>query len=150
MQSTFLLIQYASQNIALLSCALFAGASCYVSLVEQPTIVAGGTELSGTYVLLAQPRPAFFQTFFAAIGGLAGVAVGIAGEMAPWLAGGLILCFAALFQVAVVLPATRRLVETDPGADRGKVARAFRGLARRHAVQSLAGLVSLSIYILKF
>ena len=68
MPSTLILIQFASQNIALLCTALFAGAATYISLVERPTIAEGGAALSGTYLLLAQPRPMFFQTFFAAVG----------------------------------------------------------------------------------
>jgi hypothetical protein len=148
MQSTFLLIQFASQNIALLCCALFAGAATYVSLVEQPTIIAGGTELTGAYVLLAQPRPVFFQTFFAAVGGLAGISAGITGGTAWWLAGGVVLVFAVGFQLAIVLPETRRLFQGDM-VDPKKVTAVFRKLAVLHAVQSLAGLAALSMFIMK-
>lgn len=149
MQSNFLLIQFVSQNIALLCCALFAGAAAYVSLVEQPTIIAGGTELTGAYLLLAQPRPVFFQTFFAAVGGLAGITAGVTGGAVLWLAGGVVLVFAVLFQLAVVLPATRRLFETDLTADPEKTSGMLRNLTRLHAMQSLAGLASLSMFILK-
>lgn len=148
MQSTFLLIQFAAQNIALLCCALFAGAATYVSLVEQPTISAGGTELTGAYILLAQPRPVFFQTLFATAGGLAGIASGIAGGGSLWLAGGLILAFVVLFQLALVLPEMRRLSEMDCSADPEPASALFRKLARLHALQSLAGLASLSMFIL--
>jgi hypothetical protein len=149
MQSTFLLIQFVSQNIALLCCALFAGAAAYVSLVEQPTIVAGGTELTGAYLLLAQPRPVFFQTFFAAVGALAGIAAGVTGGAVLWLAGGIVLSFAVLFQLAVVLPATRRLFDADLIADPEKTSGVLRKLTRLHAMQSLAGLASLLMFILK-
>jgi hypothetical protein len=149
MQSTFLLVQFASQNIALLCCALFAGAATYISLVEQPTIIAGGTELSGTYVLLAQPRPVFFQAFFGVAGSLAGIAAGVTGNAVLWLAGGLVLGFAVLFQLAVVLPETRRLLDADLAADPKKASAMFKKLTKLHAVQSLAGLASLSMFILR-
>src|SRR5207302_8759409 len=46
MTSTILLLQFASQNIALFCCALFAGAATYVSLVEHPAADEAGTELA--------------------------------------------------------------------------------------------------------
>lgn len=148
MQSTFLLVQFASQNIALLCCALFAGAAVYISLVEQPTIVEGGNELSAAYVLLAQPRPVLFQTIFALIGAIAGIAAGITGRDGWWLAGGLVLGLGVSFQLGVVLPETRRLLEIDM-ADSKKLAGVFARLTRLHAVQSIVGLAALSMFIMK-
>lgn len=149
MQSTFLLIQFASQNIALLCSALFAGAATYISLVERSTITEGGAELTGTYLLLSQPRPMFFQTFFAAVGGLAGIAAGITGNATSWLAGGLVLVFAVLIQLTVVLPETRRLIQADLISDPGKASNLYRKLTRLHTTQTLAGLASLAMFILK-
>ena len=149
MQSTFLLIQFVSQNIALLCGALFAGAATYVSLVEQPAIIDGGAELTGTYILLVQPRPTYFQTFFAAAGGLAGIAAGVTGNAALWLAGGLVLGLAVLFQLAVILPETRRLSQADLMADPDTASGVLRRLTKLHAVQSIAGLASLSMFILQ-
>lgn len=150
MQSTLLLIQFASQNIALFCCALFAGAATYVSLVEYPTMTEGGRELTGTYILLAQPRPAFFQTSFAVIGSLAGISAGVTGTAVWWLAGGLVLGVAALFQLFVVIPATRHLLEAATSGD-PKESGSFSlwPLARLHAMQSLAGLASLFMFIMK-
>jgi hypothetical protein len=149
MSSILLLIQFASQNIALLCAALFAGAATYISLVERPAIARGGPELTGTYLLLAQPRPMFFQTFFAAAGGLAGIAAGITGNAALWLAGGLVLVFAVLIQLVAVLPETRRLFQSDLSADPGKAFNLHRNLTRFHSSQTLAGLASLAIFILQ-
>ena len=138
MPSTLLLIQFASQNIALLCTALFAGAATYISLVERPTIAEGGAELTGTYLLLAQPRPMFFQTFFAAAGGLAGIAAGITGNGALWIAGGLALVFAVLIQLGAVLPETRRLFRADFNADPEQATNLYRKLTWFHSTQTLA------------
>jgi hypothetical protein len=151
MQSTLLLIQFASQNIALFCCALFAGASTYVSLVEYPAMTEGGGELTGTYMLFAQPRPAFFQTSFAAIGSLAGISAGVAGATAWWLAGGLVLGIAALFHLFFVMPETRRLAEgAESGDPKAAGARSPGRLASLHALQSLAALAALFMFIMKF
>ena len=150
MQSSLLLIQFASQNIALFSCALFAGAATYVSLVEHPTMDEGGRELTGSYILLAQPRPAFFQTSFAVIGSLAGISAGVTGSAVWWLAGGLVLGVAALLQLYVVIPETRRLVETATSGDPKESGLFSLGrLTRLHAMQSLAGLAALFMFIMK-
>ena len=149
MQSSLVLVQFASQNIALLCCALFAGAALYVSLVEQPAIAAGGAQATGAYVLLAQPRPMFFHTFFASVGALAGITAGVTGGVILWLAGGLVLTFATMFQLAVVLPETRRLFKADLIADPEKATDVLTRLTKLHAVQSITGLVALSMFILK-
>ena len=149
MQSSLVLVQFASQNIALLCCALFAGAALYVSLVEQPAIAAGGAQATGAYVLLAQPRPMFFHTFFASVGALAGITAGVTGGVILWLAGGLVLTFATMFQLAVVLPETRRLFQADLIADPEQASGVLSKLAKLHAVQSLVSLAALSMFILK-
>lgn len=151
MQSTLVLIQFASQNIALFCCALFAGAAAYVSLVEHPTMTEGGRELTGSYILFAQPRPAFFQTSFAVIGSLAGISAGVAGAASWWLAGGLLLGIAAFFQLSYVMPETRRLAESAASGDPKQSTSISSGrLARLHALQSLAGLAALFMFIMKF
>src|SRR3990172_5294952 len=79
MDSTLLLLQFTSQNIALFCCALFAGAATYVSLVEHPAMTEGGAKLASTYLLTSHPRPVVFQTSFGDIGSLTGILAGLAG-----------------------------------------------------------------------
>jgi len=149
MSSIRLLIHFASQNIALLCAALFAGGAKYLSLVERPAIAEGGPALTGTYLLLTQQRPMFFHTFFAAAGGLAGIAAGITGNAALWLVGGLALVFAVLIQLVAVLPETRSLFQSDLTANPVKASNLDRKLTRLHSTQTLAGLASLAIFILQ-
>jgi hypothetical protein len=138
MQSAMLLVQAMAYNVALCCGALFAGAAVYISLVEQPTILEGGRD-TGVYLLFAQPRPAVFLISFATVGGVAGLAAGIAGGAPWWLAGGVALLVAAALQQGAVIPATRGLADGDVAA--------LKRLARLHAVQSLAGLAALSLFI---
>ena len=86
MDSTLLLLQFTSQNIALFCCALFAGAATYVSLVEHPAMTEGGAKLASTYLLTSHPRPVVFQTSFGAIGSIAGILAGLAGGAPSWAA----------------------------------------------------------------
>ena len=149
MTSTLLLVQFASQNVALFCCALFAGAATYVSLVGHPAMDEDGTELADTHVLASHPRPAIFQASLGVIGSLAAMLAGSAGGAMWWLAGGIVLGAAALVQLFAVLPLTRRLTGIDPRADPQYAAEVIARLAKLHAVLSLAALAALFMFITK-
>jgi len=148
MTSMLLMLQAISQNIALLCCALFAGGSIYISLVEDPSTTEGGTELAGTYLLTAHPRPAIFQASFATVAALAGILTGLAGGAIWWAVGGAVLGIAALMHLFVVIPTTRRLSEVDPTADLERTDKLLARLAKLHAALSLASLAALFIFIM--
>ena len=149
MSSTLLLVQFASQNVALFCCALFAGAATYVSLVGHPAMDEDGTELADTHVLASHPRPAIFQASLGVIGSLAAMLAGSAGGAMWWLAGGTVLGAAAALQVFAVLPLTRRLAGIEPRADPKGAARMMARLAKLHAALSLAALAALFMLITK-
>jgi hypothetical protein len=149
MTSTLPLVQFASQNVALFCCALFAGAATYVSLVEHPRLDEGGADLADTSVLASHPRPAVFQASLGVIGALAAMLAGSAGGAMWWLAGGTVLGAAALLQVFAVLPLTRRLAEIEPRSDPKSAAQIITRLAKLHAALSLAALASLFMFIMK-
>ena len=149
MSSTLLLLQFASQNIALFCCALFTGAATYVSLVEHPAMDEGGAKLAGAYLLTTHPRPVIVQASFGVVGSLAGIVAGLAGGGLWWSAGGIVLAGAMLFQLSVVMRVTRGLLDFDPRGDPEAARRLFAKLAKLHAVLSLAGLTSLFMFITK-
>lgn len=117
--------------------------------MEQPAIVDAGAELTGTYLVLVRSRLTYFQTFFATAGALAGITAGVTGNAALWLAGGLVLGFAVMFQLAVVLPQARRLSHAELRADPHAASGIFSKLVKLHAIQSLAGLAALSMFLLQ-
>ena len=147
MKILMLMVYAMSQDVALCCCALFAGGACYVSLVEQPTILRARKDLTGAYILLAQPRPAVFETAFAAIGALAGIMAGISGSAGWWLAGGLLLAAAFVFRLAMVGPQTRRILEIGLHGDLDDAHEHLERLEKLHAVQSLLGLGALFTFI---
>ena len=148
MTAQLLMIQAISHNIALFSCAVFAGGAIYVSLVEDPATAEGGIELAGTYLLAAHPRPAIVQTLFAGCAALAGVLAGLAGSGVWWVIGGAVMGVAALAELFVVNPTARRLREINPAQDPARAKRLLARLARLHAGLSLAGLTALFIFIM--
>lgn len=149
MNSTLLLLQSISQNMALFCCALFAGGSIYISLVEDPAIAEGGTDLANTYRLIAHPRPAIVQCGFASIAALAGLVHAWSGGSIWWGIGGIILALCALIHLLVIVPATRDLADAARLDDPPQALAAFRHIARLHAGISLASLVALAVFILR-
>jgi hypothetical protein len=149
MTSTLLLVQFASQNIALFCCALFAGAATYVSLVEHATMEEGASGLGDTSVRTSHSKPAIFQASLGVIGALAAMLAGLAGGAMWWLAGGTLLGAAALLQVFAVLPLTRRLAGIEPRADPKNAAQMIARLGKLHAALSLAALAALFMLITK-
>lgn len=147
MTSILLMIQSMSQNIALFCCALFAGGSIYISLVEDPATSEGGTEFASSFLLWTYPRPAIVQVVFAVTAALAGTLTGFASGVIGWVIGGMILGIAALLHLFVVLPETRRLTNVDLTADPIHTARVLARLARVHAALSLLSLAALFIFI---
>src|SRR5437879_12240101 len=98
-----LLVQFASQNIALFCCALFAGAATYVSLVEHPRLDEGEAELADTTLVAAHPRPAIFQAALGVVDSFAAMLAGSAAGDIGWVDGGTVLRAAAVVTGFAVL-----------------------------------------------
>jgi hypothetical protein len=149
MNTTLILVQFASQNVALFCCALVAGAAVYVSLVEHPAIAEAGGKLAVGYLLFSQPRPVLYQGAFGVIGGIAGIVAGIAGGDFSRLAGGVMLLVSTLYQLTVVVPATRKVTSLAASDQAAELPRRLARLSRINAVQSLGSLAALLIFILR-
>lgn len=129
--------------VLLLCTGLFAGAAIYVSLVEHPARLAGGTMLAVTEFRPSYRRGAVMQASLAAVGVLSGVGDWARGHGALPLVAGLLLAGAIAFTLIVILPTNKRLMDPalDPGADEAAVLLARWG--RLHAVRTAAGLAAL-------
>ena len=149
MNPAILMLQAISQDIAIFFCALFAGGSVYISLVEDPATAKGGVKMAGAYLVTAHPRPAVIQTIFAAAGALAGLLAGFAGGALWWVGGGTILGLAAILQIVRVIPLVRAVAVAGPEGDPGWLNRQLQSLARLHAALSLCGLAALFVFIMK-
>ena len=149
MNSAMIMAQAISHDIAMFFCALFAGGSVYISLVEDPATAKAGPRMAGAYLVTAHPRPAIIQTIFATVAAFAGLLAGLASGSAWWLAGGAIRAFAVLLQMLKVIPLVRAVADAGPQADAGWLTRRLEKLARLHAVLSLAGLAVMFVFVMK-
>src|SRR5213593_409366 len=138
----------ASQWIATWAAGLFSGAALYVSLVEHPARMQCGTRLAVTQFGPSYKRGAVMQAALAAIGTLAGVAVGLARGSTAWLVGSLLLFLVVPFTLIVIFPTNHRLL--DPALDRSSpdAQRLLVRWGRLHEVRTVLGLGALIVFVL--
>ena len=147
MSPLLLMVQAISQYMALFCCALFAGATTYICLVEDPATSEAGPELAGLYALTAHPRPAIFLGSTAVVAALAGILHAMAGGSAWWLVGGLVQAIASLVYLFMVIPEARRIGGVAAADQHADMASATARLKLLHAAVSLGGLAALFIFI---
>jgi hypothetical protein len=132
-----------AEFIAVLSCAMFTGASVYISFIEHPARMQCGVELAATEFVPSYRRATVMQVSCAAVGLLSCVAAWLAGASFWWLVAGILLGSVIPFTLIVILPTNKRLL--SPTLDR-RSAEAERLLARwgsLHAVRSILSGIAL-------
>jgi hypothetical protein len=95
----------------LLATGLCAGAAVYVSLVEHPARVAGGTALVGAEFRPSSRRGAVMRASLAALAAVAGIVDWARGHGALPLPAGLVMVFLIAFTLGVILPTNKRLMD---------------------------------------
>lgn len=134
--------------VLLLCVALFAGAALYVSSVEHPARVAGGTALALTEFRPSYRRGAVMQASLAALGVLAGVGDWARGHGTLPLLAGFLMAFAIAFTLVVILPTNKRLMDPTLEAGGAEAAALLARWGRLHAVRTAAGLAALLLVAL--
>jgi uncharacterized membrane protein len=133
--------------VAVLACALFAGAAIYINVAEHPARLSCGTELAATEFVPSYKRAAVMQVFLALTATLAGIVRGWLGGGTIWfVASGLILAVIP-FTLIAILPTNSRLL--DPSLDRAsdEARTLLEKWGRLHAVRSLLSLVAAVLFI---
>ena len=136
-----------SALVAVLACALFAGAAIYINVAEHPARLSCGTELAATEFVPSYKRAAVMQVFLALTATLAGIVRGWLGGGTIWfVASGLILAVVP-FTLIAILPTNSRLL--DPSLDRAsdEARTLLEKWGRLHAVRSLLSLVAAVLFI---
>jgi hypothetical protein len=128
--------------VAILCTGAFAGAALYVTLVEHPARLAGGTTLAIAQFGPSYRRGAVMQASLAAIACLAGVTAWAGGQGALPLVAGLLMAGVIAFTLIAILPTNKRLLDPtlDPGS--AEAAALLGRWGRLHAVRTAAGVVA--------
>ncbi len=135
------------QFIAILCCALFAGAALYISLVEHPARRECGIELAATVFPVSYRKATVMQVSLAILGLVSAVMAWIMGSGIGWLIGGLLLGSVIPFTLLVIMPTNNQLV--NPALD--KRSESTRRLLARwgklHMVRSVLSVSALIIFL---
>jgi hypothetical protein len=141
-----------AEFISVLGCALFTGASVYITFVEHPARMQCGVEIAATEFGPSYRRATLMQATCAALGVLSSVAAWLSGATFWWLVAGVLLGSVIPFTLIAILPTNKRLL--SPTLDRRSVAaeRLLGHWGSLHAVRSvLSGLaLLLFLYLLVF
>jgi hypothetical protein len=133
--------------VAVLSCALFAGASVNISLVEHPARLQCGVEIAATEFVPSYRRATVMQASLAALGLVSSIAAWLAGAMFWWPVGGLLLGAVIPFTLIVILPTNKQLLNRALDEHSGQTAQLLPRSGRLHAVRSVVSAVALLLFL---
>ncbi|MGQ0812616.1 MAG: DUF1772 domain-containing protein [Nitrospiraceae bacterium] len=135
------------QFLAVLSCALFAGAAIYVNVAEHPARMECRTELAATVFGPSYKRAAPMQVILALVATAAGLLSWWMDGRVLWLVGALVMFAVIPFTLIVIMPTNRQLL--DPGLDRPSEAtrRLLEKWGMLHAVRSILSLAASCIFL---
>jgi hypothetical protein len=136
-----------AEFVAVLSCALFTGASIYISLVEHPARMQCGVEIAAREFAPSYRRATIMQATCAALGLLSSIAAWLGGARVWWLVAGVLLGSVIPFTLIVILPTNRRLLDPTLDARSPETERLLARWGRLHAVRSMVSGASLLLFL---
>ena len=136
-----------SQQLALVTAAIFSGAAIYINVAEQPARLQ-----LDPGALLAQWKPSYargliMQSSLVIVSGALGVLVYLGTWDWRWLLGAVLILVNWSYTLGVVLPVNRRLEATPPESANTETRRLIETWGKLHAVRSALGLSATLIYL---
>ena len=125
-----------AEFIAVLACALFAGAAI-ISFVEHPARMECGVEVAAMEFAPSYRRATVMQATCAAVGLVSSIAAQLAGASFCWLIAGVLLGSVIPFTLIAILPTNKRLLSPTLDRRSAEAERLLTRWARLHAVRSL-------------
>src|SRR6266567_5943831 len=136
-----------AEFISVLACALFAGASVYISLVEHPARMQCGVEIAATEFAPSYRRATIMQATCAALGLLSSIAAWLAGATFWWLVAGVLLGSVIPFTLIVILPTNKRLLSPTLDRRSAQTERLLARWGRLHAVRTVLSGLALLLFL---
>ena len=140
-------MRHIAEFIAVVSCALFAGAAVYISLVEHPARMECGVEIAATEFPPSYRRAAIMQASMAALGLASSIVAWLVGATFWWLVAGILLGSVIPFTLLVIFPTNKQLL--SPALDRRspQTGHLLARWGRLHAVRSVLSGLALLVYL---
>jgi hypothetical protein len=141
------MMRHIAEFIAVVSCALFAGAAVYISLVEHPARMECGVEIAATEFPPSYRRAAIMQASMAALGLASSIVAWLVGATFWWLVAGILLGSVIPFTLLVIFPTNKQLL--SPALDRRspQTGHLLARWGRLHAVRSVLSGLALLVYL---
>jgi anthrone oxygenase-like protein len=136
-----------SQQLALVTAAIFAGAAIYITIAEQPARLQ-----LDPGALLTQWKPSYargliMQSSLVIVSGVLGVLAYFGTWDWRWLLGAVIILANWPYTLGVVLPVNKRLEATPPGSANAETRGLVETWGKLHAVRSALGLAATLVYL---
>jgi uncharacterized membrane protein len=133
--------------LAILCCALFAGASLYISVVEHPARMECGAPVAATLFPPSYRRASKMQATLAVLGFVGGFEAWWFGAGVRWLIGAILLVLVVPFTLVAVMPTNARLVDAELDKQSPEAARLLARWGRLHAVRTVLSLAALLVFL---
>ena len=134
--------------LAIFCCALFAGASLYISFVEHPARMECGAPFAATIFPPSYRRASKMQASLAVLGFVGGFEAWWFGADVRWLIGAILLVLVVPFTLVAVMPTNARLLDADLDRQSPEAARLLARWGRLHAVRTILRLAALLVFLL--
>jgi hypothetical protein len=141
------MMRHIAEFIAVVTCAVFAGAAVYISLVEHPARMECGVEIAATEFPPSYRRAAIMQASMAALGLASSIVAWLVGATFWWLVAGILLGSVIPFTLLVIFPTNKQLL--SPALDRRspQTGHLLARWGRLHAVRSVLSGLALLVYL---
>jgi hypothetical protein len=135
------------QFLATFTCALFAGAAVYVSLVEHPARMGCGTLVAATQWAPSYRRGTVMQASLAVLSTVFGVSAWLARADRSWLVGALLIGIMIPYTLIVIMPTNKRLLLPGRDLSSPETARLLQRWGKLHAFRSVFSTAAFVVYL---
>jgi hypothetical protein len=132
--------------IAALSAALFAGASLYINVAEQPARLLLDTRSAATQWAPSYQRATWMQAPLALVSFLTGMTASLAGGGIGWAIAALLVGAVIPFTLLGIMPTNRALLTPGRDLDSADTRALLERWGRLHAVRTVLSLAATALY----
>ena len=137
----------ALQFIAIMCCALFAGAALYVSIIEHPARMSAGISVALQEFRPSYRRAAVFQISMAVITCVCSLALSLFTSQWIWFLGGGITGLMLPFTRIVIMPTNRILLDVDSQLKESDAQKLLDRWGKLHVIRTVAGMLGFAILL---
>lgn len=133
--------------VAILACALFAGAAIYINLVEHPARLSCGTEIAARQWAPSYRRATVMQASLAVAAAVAGTVRWLQNGHVLWLYGAVAIFAVVPVTFLIIFPTNKRLLEPGRNLASDETRTLLVAWGRLHAIRSVLSLIASALFV---